>query len=546
MKMRRTILVLFGLISCFTGIPALAVETTLYVGKHFEVRDYDQPTKYVFNGDTRIARITGSLSTNTRIQRFRLRSGWNLLSLAVSATNLSDQLQRPGVINLARAWNPQTGNYSSVPQVAPAGTVLWVNASTNSSIAVVGTYTDPVNRQVSAGATYLASTGLEAWTPTLPPSVAAWSFDSQPPVRRSFSGGGSSFNPQPIWHARLTGDLSSINDLPNTFPPGEVIYVINHAPFELEIPDAALRVRYYHQDHLGSSSVMTDANGALVEETAFYPFGIPRHEHRLRSLEEHYKFTQKERDRESGLFYFEARYLTAGLARFAVPDPKYAHPDTLVKADAAGFFSNPQKLNLYAYARNNPLNHVDPTGLDDKTPTALERAQRFVEDLAGLPDGYTGPSVWGNIETMVDRGRQQGPDIHTDARPSSPPPFNPAPSPSADKTLSRCKEMKDALKNLEQLDQLGWDDVFGRSGRCADSLIIETSTHLRKNYTVNATSIDSNPSAECKVAQKEYIMRMEPIGILRQNLSLLYDQSNCITPDPPPFQPSFGHAHPWD
>jgi RHS repeat-associated protein len=343
------------LFSCFRGMPALAVETTLYVAKHFEVRDHNQPTKYVFNGSTRVARITGSLSTNARIQRFRLRPGWNLLSLAVSATNLSDQLQRPGVINSARAWNPQTGNYATVPQVAPAGTVLWVNATTNATLAVVGTYADPVHRQIAAGATYLASTGLEAWTPTLPPSVAAWSFDSQPPVRSSFSGGGSSFNLQPTWHARLTGDLSSVNDLPDTFPPGQVLYVINNAPFELEIPDAALRVRYYHQDHLGSSSVMTDASGVLVEETAFYPFGIPRHEHRLRQIEEAYKFTQKERDRESGLHHFEARYLAGAMSRFLSADPMYANTDS-----SAG---DPQAMNLYAYVRNNPLQYTDPTGL---------------------------------------------------------------------------------------------------------------------------------------------------------------------------------------
>ena len=363
MKMRRTILVLFGLLSCFRGMPALAVKTTLYVGKHFEVRDHDQPTKYVFNGDTRIARITGSLSTNTRIQRFRLRPGWNLLSLAVSATNLSEQLQRPGVINSARAWNPQTGNYATVPQVAPAGTVLWVNTTTNTTLAVVGTYADPVRRQIAAGGTYLASTGLEAWTPTLPPSVAAWSFDSQPP----------GFNFQSTWHARLTGDLSSINDLPDTFPPGQALYVINHAPFELEIPDPALRIRYYHQDHLGSSSVMTDASGVLVEETAFYPFGIPRHEHRLRSVEEHYKFTQKERDRETGLHYFEARYLSGKLARFITQDPKYANPDALKQADAAKFLSSPQEMNMYAYARNNPLNYVDPMGLEVTVKTTDDR-----------------------------------------------------------------------------------------------------------------------------------------------------------------------------
>jgi hypothetical protein len=57
----------------------LRAETTFYVGKHFEVRDHDAPVKYVFNGNTRVARVTGSLSTNERIQRLRLRAGWNLV-----------------------------------------------------------------------------------------------------------------------------------------------------------------------------------------------------------------------------------------------------------------------------------------------------------------------------------------------------------------------------------------------------------------------------------------------------------------------------------
>ena len=45
-----------------------------------------------------------------------------------------------------------------------------------------------------------------------------------------------------------------------------------------------------------AKSVMTDASGVLIEETAFYPFGTPRNEHRIRQIEESYKFTQKERD----------------------------------------------------------------------------------------------------------------------------------------------------------------------------------------------------------------------------------------------------------
>lgn len=325
---------------------ALAVETTIYVAKHFEVRDHEQPTKFVFNGATRIASVTGSLSTNTRVQRFRLHAGWNLLSLAVTATNVSDLLQQPGVINSARAWNPQTGDYSPVSQVAPAGTILWVNATTNTTRAITGAYQDPVNRQISAGAGYLPGVGLEAWTPSIPSSVATWSFSPE----------SSTLDSQPNWLARLTGDLATVNELPSVFPPGHAFYAISPASFELEIPDPALRIRYYHQDHLGSSSVMSDANGALVEETAFYPFGTPRHEHRLRQIEEPYKFTQKERDRESALNYFEARYLAGGISRFLSVDPKYANTDA-----SAG---DPQAMNLYAYVVNNPLKYSDPTGLD--------------------------------------------------------------------------------------------------------------------------------------------------------------------------------------
>jgi RHS repeat-associated protein len=100
---------------------------------------------------------------------------------------------------------------------------------------------------------------------------------------------------------------------------------------------------------------MTDASGAIVEETAFYPFGIPRHEHRLRQVEEPYKFTQKERDPESGLHYFEARFLTGTMSRFLSVDPMYANTDSSQ--------GDPQALNLYAYVRNNPLQYTDPTGL---------------------------------------------------------------------------------------------------------------------------------------------------------------------------------------
>jgi lysozyme len=66
----------------------------------------------------------------------------------------------------------------------------------------------------------------------------------------------------------------------------------------------------------------------------------------------HYKFTGKERDPESGLDYFGARYYTSLTGRFISPD--------LPGIDQ--HLTNPQTLNLYVYARNNPLAYTDPTG----------------------------------------------------------------------------------------------------------------------------------------------------------------------------------------
>jgi len=68
-----------------------------------------------------------------------------------------------------------------------------------------------------------------------------------------------------------------------------------------------------------------------------------------------YKFTGKERDSESGLDNFGARYYGSSMGRFVQPDPLYIEARRL---------ADPQRLNLYAYARNNPTTLTDPFGLD--------------------------------------------------------------------------------------------------------------------------------------------------------------------------------------
>ncbi len=147
--------------------------------------------------------------------------------------------------------------------------------------------------------------------------------------------------------------------MPDFVKPGQPVFLDVVGTSELTLPPPAQRIQYYHQDHLGSSNVVADAQGRIVEETTFYPFGEPRHrfvaDAAQGALGNPYLYSQKERDRETDLDYFEARYLAAPLGRFNRVDP--AATDVPVAA-----LADPQLLNAYSFARSNPIAFQDPEG----------------------------------------------------------------------------------------------------------------------------------------------------------------------------------------
>jgi RHS repeat-associated protein len=117
-------------------------------------------------------------------------------------------------------------------------------------------------------------------------------------------------------------------------------------------PDSSGNIVYYMSDQLGTSRVVASAAGAILDESDFYPFGGERVV--TTSSGNHYKFTRKERDSESGLDNFGARYMSSMTGRFMSPDPVVITPER---------FYDPQQLNAFAYVRNNPTRLVDPTGM---------------------------------------------------------------------------------------------------------------------------------------------------------------------------------------
>ena len=118
-------------------------------------------------------------------------------------------------------------------------------------------------------------------------------------------------------------------------------------------------VHFYFSDHLGSHSVVENATGTLCEQDIdYYPYGGVENDYCAGSgVTQHYKFTGKERDTESGLDMFGARYYGSSLGRFVTPDWA-AKPVTVPYAH----FGNPQSLNLYSYVNNNPTTVGDSDG----------------------------------------------------------------------------------------------------------------------------------------------------------------------------------------
>jgi len=107
---------------------------------------------------------------------------------------------------------------------------------------------------------------------------------------------------------------------------------------------------FVHKDHLGSSRLLTGLDQSVCDSYDYLPYGEQLTGGNCTIL----RFTGKERDSESGLDNFRARFFGSSMGRFTRPDPIMFSKQKVV---------DPQQWNMYAYARNNPLRFLDPTGM---------------------------------------------------------------------------------------------------------------------------------------------------------------------------------------
>ncbi|GHV17524.1 hypothetical protein FACS1894169_12850 [Bacteroidia bacterium] len=108
---------------------------------------------------------------------------------------------------------------------------------------------------------------------------------------------------------------------------------------------------YYHSDHLGSSSLITNLDGEVVQHIEYVPFGEVFIEERNNTWNTPYLFNAKELDEETGLYYYGARYYDPRVSIWLSTDPlqeKYPH------------------ISTYTYTFQNPVKYIDPMGMEGK------------------------------------------------------------------------------------------------------------------------------------------------------------------------------------
>jgi RHS repeat-associated protein len=161
-------------------------------------------------------------------------------------------------------------------------------------------------------------------------------------------------------------------------------------------------IRFFVDDQLGSTNVLVGQNGTVIDDLDYYPWGgqVPTSK---KTSNNEFLFTGKERDAESGLDFFGARYYSSLMGRFLQADPV---------AFTGGRLLAPQSVNRYSYADGNPIAHVDPNGRDTLDAKTVERIQNWDTFAATVPP----PSLpWWYVGPISPFFASQQPPAHSDA-----------------------------------------------------------------------------------------------------------------------------------
>ena len=144
---------------------------------------------------------------------------------------------------------------------------------------------------------------------------------------------------------------------------------------------------FYHSDHLGSTSYITDDKGNITQYDAYLPYGELLVDEHSSSEDMPYKFNGKEMDSETGLYYYGARYMNSVISIWNTPD---------ALIEAKPFVSS------YTYCLGNPILLIDPDGNWERNSNGNLVSQRG-DNVASYAK-YTGYSTDQALAILLANG----------------------------------------------------------------------------------------------------------------------------------------------
>ena len=169
--------------------------------------------------------------------------------------------------------------------------------------------------------------------------------------------------------------------------------------FATKVANDDNNILYYTQNNIGSTVMLTDKDSNKVQGYLYQPFGeMWVEENPSASIPEVVRlFTGQMYDKESGLYYMNARYYDPHLGTFITPDPGM------------------DGVNHYAYCAANPINYSDPTGLWDGDDGSIDCAggfDGFSDDPSDPGPDDPGPTDPGPIDPVPERNHVQNLKLH--------------------------------------------------------------------------------------------------------------------------------------
>ena len=198
-----------------------------------------------------------------------------------------------------------------------------------------------------------------------------------------------------IWRKTVNGVLDTERETLHVMDDQRRIALVETLTVEnsVAVANPAPVLRYQLDNHLGSASLELDASANVISYEEYYPYGDTSYRAGRTASEvsrKRYRYTGKEKDEESGLYYHGARYYACWLGRWTAADP-------IGVGDG---------LNVYMYVRGNPVKLQDPNG------TESEELRYKYEAFPKPDDVDNQPKIFRNDEKNA--GEDYGKTISSD------------------------------------------------------------------------------------------------------------------------------------